>query len=423
MRESYRVYPGSLSAYPTVSGRCGGLPACLPAGNKPGRVAWFALSLLMSLPAPAHAQEGVAPRGTVLPGLSYTNCRISVVPWSIHVVRFELTNGLYEIQTAHAGGKAIGMDTVSGQLATLRGRSGTAAAAINGDFYQRSGAYSGAPRGLQVSGSELLSAPLGMRNVLWIDAVGQPHLGKVAVMFQVAWPDGSATRFGLNDHRGGDVLELYTPAMGSATRTSGGRELVLEAEGDASWLPLRLGQVYRARVREIRNTGNTRIEPGTMVLSAAPDLANRLPSVTVGSLLRLSTATVPPLAGIQAAISGGPILVSNGRPQRIAGSEQIPFAPRLIEERHPRAAVGWNDRYFFLVAVDGRQPGLSAGMTINELSDYMVRLGCTQALNFDGGGSVTLWYDGAVCNSPCERGERDISNCLVILAKTRRNIP
>ena len=84
-------------------------------------------------------------------------------------------------------------------------------------------------------------------------------------------------------------------------------------------------------------------------------------------------------------------------------------------ERHPRTAIGWSKDWFFLVVVDGRQPELSDGMTIDELSTYLVKLGCNEALNLDGGGSSTLWYDGDVRNSPCDHYERTIANSLVVV--------
>ncbi|MEM8678338.1 MAG: phosphodiester glycosidase family protein [Planctomycetota bacterium] len=58
---------------------------------------------------------------------------------------------------------------------------------------------------------------------------------------------------------------------------------------------------------------------------------------------------------------------------------------------HPRTAVGIgeDDRLVFLV-VDGRQPGVSEGMTMKELGEEMCALGCVQALNLDGGGSSTM---------------------------------
>ena len=391
-----------------------------PRGGQWNRLAVLGLALLLGLRELGCAEEIVGPQASSVPGLTYTNRLIHGVPWSIHVVRLERTNSLYEIHTMHAGGKAIGLDTLSGQVAGFDGRFGTVVAAINGDFYHRDGAYAGAPLGLQVAEGELLSAPSGAASV-WIDAQGQPHLGRISSAFQVVWPDGSAARFGLNGERRSEGLELYTQAVGRSTRTAGGREIILETGGSGSWLPLRVGEVYSARVREIRQAGNTRIEPGTMVLSAGPAIAQRLPSLSISNVLRLSTATVPALHGVQAAISGDPILVSNGLAQKGSTARAMGYHQHSMEQRHPRAAVGWNQQYFFLVEVDGRQWDLSVGMSLDELSDYLVRLGCEQAMNFDGGGSATLWFAGEVRNSPCERAEREISNCLAIIKRESRS--
>ena len=171
-----------------------------PRGGQWNRLAVLGLALLLGLRELGCAEEIVGPQASSVPGLTYTNRLIHGVPWSIHVVRLERTNSLYEIHTMHAGGKAIGLDTLSGQVAGFDGRFGTVVAAINGDFYHRDGSYAGAPLGLQVAEGELLSAPSGAASV-WIDAQGQPHLGRISSAFQVVWPDGSAARFGLNGER------------------------------------------------------------------------------------------------------------------------------------------------------------------------------------------------------------------------------
>jgi exopolysaccharide biosynthesis protein len=56
-------------------------------------------------------------------------------------------------------------------------------------------------------------------------------------------------------------------------------------------------------------------------------------------------------------------------------------------------------------------------MTLNELSAFMVELGCVGAMNLDGGGSATLWYDGRVRNRPCDGNERQIANTLIVRKK------
>jgi exopolysaccharide biosynthesis protein len=68
--------------------------------------------------------------------------------------------------------------------------------------------------------------------------------------------------------------------------------------------------------------------------------------------------------------------------------------------------------------VDGRQKGVSEGMTLKELAAYLVELGCQEAMNLDGGGSATIWYDGKVRNHPCDGYEREVANSLIVFKKS-----
>lgn len=224
---------------------------------------------------------------------------------------------------------------------------------------------------------------------------------------RVIWPDGTSTPFGLNEERPGNGAVLYTSVSGTSTRTGGGVELVLEQTTNSAWMPLRPGQRYRARVREISARGDTTVTPDRPVLSLGPKLAARLPRPTVGSTVELATETTPDLTGVLTAIGGGPTLVRNGIATQWSG----------FQMRHPRTAIGWNKDHIFMVEVDGRQRGLSVGMTLPELADYMVKIGCQQAMNLDGGGSATLWVCGNVVNSPSEGQERPGANALILLQK------
>jgi hypothetical protein len=378
----------------------------------------LSLALLISAAGLTPAKEPLTAAGA-LPGLTYTNTRIASVPWSIHVVRLERAMPQYQIQSIHARGGAVGLETLSDQLGLVNPALGTAMAAINGDFYQREKAYAGAPRGLQIMDGELLSAPSGGAS-FWIDAMGEPHVENVTSQFQITWPDGTATEFGLNGERRADGVELYTQAIGPSTHTTGGRELILTRTEGSPWLPLRIGRTYTARVREIREAGNTSLASNILVVSIGPaGLGQLLPQLHIGAVLHLSTASQPALHGIRTAISGGPELVRNGKRERLDRPDSQLYQVTSMLEQHPRAAIGWNERYLFLVEVDGRQKRLSAGMTLDELARWLTKLGCQEAMNFDGGGSATLWFDGQVRNSPCDRMERDIANGLVIVRKKR----
>jgi exopolysaccharide biosynthesis protein len=349
-----------------------------------------------------------------VPGISYTNIHVADIPWSIHVVQLDRANPAFQLLSIHARAKAIGLDTLTGQTAALKSPSNTVFAAINADYYQRDMAHQGAPRGLQVSGGELLSAPSGGA-AFWIDATGQPHTQEIASKFEITFADGARSPFGLNGDRREDLPELYTPAAGASTGSKNGTELILERAGNGPWLPLRLGKTYQARIREVRQTGDSPIAPDAMVLSLSAAFARKNGEHHPGEILQISTASEPMLRGVRAAIGGGPVLLHNGEKIKSTAPDSESYKVTSMFERHPRSAIGWNDASYFLVEVDGRQRDLSVGMTLDELAKFLLKLGCREAMNFDGGGSATLWFDGQVRNSPCDQEEREIANCLAIV--------
>lgn len=376
---------------------------------------YLIVAVVMAL-GTASAAENRLDSPVMPSGVLYTNVVVAEVPWSIHVVRIERGNPLYEIHSQHAGGGALGLRTLSDQIGALDSALGTPVAAINGGFYRRDKTYAGCARGLQVAEGEVLSAPSGSAT-LWIDMLGEAHVATVSSRFEVTWPDGKIMPFGLNGDRARDGLELYTPAAGSSTKTLGGRELVLERQPGSHWLPLRMGQSYSARVREVRQAGNSPLAPEIMILSLGPSILAKCPAVAPGEVLQISTVSSPILRGIRTALSGGPVLVRDGRRQKIRSSPDDAYELSSMLERHPRTAFGWNSRWFFLVQVDGRQNDVSVGMTLDELSAYLVKLGCRDALNLDGGGSSTLWCGGQVRNHPCDGYERTVANSLIVVRK------
>ena len=346
---------------------------------------------------------------------SYVNEKLPEGPWSIHLVRVERNNPDYEIQTMLANNAVSGMTTLSEQLKALPAQWGRPVAAVNGDFYFTSPrAYNGDPQGIQIIAGELISGPTE-HACFWIDADGKPNTSVVQPLFRASWPHGSTTPFGLNEDRPGDGAVLYTPRMGPSTGTkTGGREYVLEATDKDAWLPLRVGTKLRARVREIRDAGDSPLKPDILILSLGPQLLVDAPVVAVNDEIELSTATAPSLAGAKTAIGGGPRLVVDGKPVN---------GWKSPNQRHPRTAIGWNNEYFYLMLVDGRQPGLSVGMSLQEMADYFIKTGCTHAMNLDGGGSASMSLFGQIVSSPSEGRERPIANGLVVIKKPKKEAP
>jgi len=380
--------------------------------RKSARVTTFSiLAVFLAGLLPSGGAEADSSPTRSSTSISYSNDKQESVPWSIHVVKVSRANPDYEIHSVPAKGRTIGLSTLSEQIKSLPIDLGKPVAAINGDFWIEGRSITGDPMGLQISEGELMSAPTD-RVCFWIDTNGHPQMGLVLPLFKVTWPNGAHTLLGLNSELTNNGAVLFTPAVGPSTRTGGNtRELVLEPAGEGAWLPLAAGQAYSARVREVRASGNGSVASGTMVLAVSAELAERLPAVAKGSLLKISMATSPNLSGVKTAIGGGPKLVHHGKPSEWNGHQ----------ERHPRSAIGWNKTHLFFVQVDGRQRGLSVGMTFPELTEYMVKLGCEEAMNLDGGGSSTAWVFGRVINSPCYGHERSMANSLVLVYKDKES--
>lgn len=383
-----------------------------PCPHPPTLLLWILPCLVCNWAPVLGRADAATPRERKAgPGISYFNDVLPDVPWSIQVVKVERTQADLQITPTLGRGAAQGLSTVSEQLRALPRNLGTPVVAVNGDFYQtEGGAAAGDPRGLEIMFGELVSAPTGGAS-FWIDSTNQPRLGTTTSRFKISWPDEETLPFSLNEERSSTEAVLYTSRFGASTRARGGREFVLESNGTGPSLPLRVGPAYTLRVREVRETGNSRIASDVVVLSLGSGLLDHVPKLEPGALVKISTATVPDLRGASMAVSGGPILVQGGKALRVTSNK--------AGDRHPRTAFGWNEGSFFFVQVDGRQPDLSIGMTLRELADYMVRLGCEQAMNLDGGGSSTLWLNGRVMNSPCYGHERPIGNCLAVVRKER----
>lgn len=391
--------------YPPEGSPCS-IPAALVRNNR-----WTALmSLLLFAFAFAFSTEGTAETNRSQRGFRYIHDQNADVPWSMHIVKVQRGHPSLEFQTTLGRTNEFGMSLISEQARSTASEQGQPIAAINGDFYTNTETHPGRPRDLQIRHGELLTDPDG-HACFWIDPDGTPRMTNVQSRLRVVWPNGKVTPFGLNEPRGSDAVVLYTHAIGPTTRTGPGLELLLAPSAGSPWIPLRPGLHYTATVRSVVKDGNTALPKDALVLSLGPRIASELPEIRPGTQLSLLTETIPNLAGVQTAIGGGPTLLANGEIMKW----------NWINPRHPRSAIGWNDDSIFLVEVDGRQAGLSAGMSFPELAAYMLRLGCRNAMNLDGGGSSTLWMLGNVINSPSEGQERPAANALVLVEKRARS--
>ena len=119
-------------------------------------------------------------------------------------------------------------------------------------------------------------------------------------------------------------------------------------------------------------------------------------------------------------MTAGPMLLIDGHevPQRNDRT--------FVTRRHNRTALGIRpDGTTLLVVADGRFRHQAEGFSLPELQRVMRWLGCSDAINLDGGGSTTMYvhnkpFDGVV-NYPSDNhhhdheGQRPVSNAILLL--------
>jgi hypothetical protein len=163
-------------------------------------------------------------------------------------------------------------------------------------------------------------------------------------------------------------------------------------------------------------------------ITVAEGIPAALPAPPYDALVfyRDNRAAIMAQSEIDRALIGESIFNAVGGFFRVLEAGEVP--EKILRERntarHPRSAAGLSGggTVLYLLVIDGRRPG-SAGATEGETGILLKRLGASEGLNFDGGGSSALalrFPDGKVrvVNTPVHGGipgrERGVASCLGI---------
>ncbi len=324
--------------------------------------------------------------------------------WVINVLVLDPSK--IKLSLGRALDRGVGTETPS-SIAARRG----ALAATNGGYFRTEGAYRGEPAGILALAGKVLSEPARKRPGLAVSNAGQKtRLAVVDVDFGAEAVPAKGVRRrvdGVNRPRLDGELILYTPEFNRSTLTgSSGAEAV----------------VAGGRVHSVRDgRGDAAIPPGGWVVSGhgasrAWILANLKEGVRVELKNQVRFRPTPPFTP-EFVIGGGPRLVKGGRPA--AATDPGIYPEGFAAARHPRTAAGVRaDGRILLATVDGRQPELSVGMTIAELTALLIELGAVEAVNMDGGGSTAMVVRGRIVNSPSDlTGERAVGDALLVFLR------
>jgi hypothetical protein len=385
------------------------------------RVSVFAFFVLGVLCAYSPAQDF----RRIHAGVEYARVehKIGNDPVKINLLRLDLTRVRLDVQ--HAFDKAIGVEPVSAIA-----KRHNAIAAVNAGFFRLDKTeFAGDAAGALVIDKRLFSESKDLRVAVGIingRSATEVFFGHPDFRASVVDDDYTGTEIaGTNRERLKDEVIVYTPDFGDNTRTKGGGvELVLK----------------RGKVISINRNGNSAIPRDGLVISGDGDGGGGLTERwKVGARIRYSkvhreamydfgpdierekkrserflTFSSDIVFKLEDVTNGVPQLIKNGKMDITWQEEKA--SKSFAEMRHPRTAVAkLKDGKFLMITVDGRQPGVSVGMNLQELAEYLLSLGATDAMNLDGGGSTTMFLDGKVVNTPSDKeGERKVSDAIIV---------
>ncbi len=350
--------------------------------------------------SPVHEEAGTT--RPITAGVDYAEIRIEDGPQEVRIVRVRRDEPGVRVDVGMADGMMTGLAPLS-EIAQTSAAAGSAVmAAVNGDFFRVTGASQYAiVLGTTVAAGELIKTSRGEESFFVTDS-GTAGIAVLDVAGQIACGQVQSPIVSVNNASTKAGVTLYTQAWGRAVDDAG----VLCELSDG---PLRSDGRWNARVVEAVPAGSARM-PRRSELMICPHGSHRkhIGQLKPGAEVSIELST----AGLDSALR----MAVGGNWQLLRAGRSVAPVRNINSRRHPRTAIGYNDDEIILLTCDGRQPDWSVGLYLDELAQLMLDIGCTDALNLDGGGSTTFWFGGKVANRPSDGFERSIANAVLVLA-------
>lgn len=350
----------------------------------------------------------------VAPGLTYRMEVDLKTPRVIHGFRYSIRSST-QSRAELTGLTVYDQETKDGRetLGDLVRRTG-AIAGINADFFP----FTGDPLGIMVRDGEFISSPMPNRASFgWGPESAAAALAKSDIRITARGATFSAD--GLNRECGVNEICLFTEASGFAIAEKGPAAFgVIQLDEQSKGGPT---ASLRGRVVEIRSDiRRLPVGSGTVVIAGSGDRAESIRNLQKGDEVSIAFAVGGfDWTRIKNAVGGGPFLVRNGVID--VDWEREGFKADFATKRHPRSVVGRTaDGDLWFVSIDGRQ-SMSGGATLDEAAEIMLRLGCVEAINLDGGGSTTINLLGLTLNRPSDGQQRPVANAILFFGRPQRD--
>ncbi|MEF3318285.1 stalk domain-containing protein [Peptoniphilus grossensis] len=331
-----------------------------------------------------------------------------------NVVTVDLNNPYIKINTVAGGGTYTNKATVS-QMADRT----NAVALVNGDFFTMQ--LQGVPLGASIIDGDMKSSPAVLTDI-WsfgIDENNTAFIDSTKFVGSVTAPNGkSYTIDGLNktfywyqpskEYSHESKIQMYNSFWSSKSRgdkTAG--EVLLSEDNVVEQI------VYRKNI-------DMKIPEGKKILQVSGGSERFMrENVKVGDKLQINT-NIEPNRNWKMMIGGHALLVENGAIKKYTKDVNSIGGVRA------RTAVGISQdgKTVYIVSAEGRT-NRSPGLSLNELSQFMLDLGAYKAMNLDGGGSTAMAVRNLgdlkrtrVTNPERNAGERKVVNGLGVFNTT-----
>lgn len=348
---------------------------------------------------------------TVGPGTTHTSLKLEG-PYKLRVsyATIDLTNPNIEMRTVQASTVLQGGNTLTGMVNKYQNNNCRYIAGVNADFFGNS-----QPIGTTVVDGEYYYALNNGWSHWAIDNNKIPKVADMEFSGTVTAPDGSSHELtGINRGRDENNLVIYNSRKGANSGTN--------AYGTEVSATLLSGALAPGQTAEMLvgcdpvTTGSMAIPSGGVVISGHGTGKDFLSKLKAGDKVTVSTTIS---AGGQSIVARQ---VAGGRPLILSGGQVLNTQGALdhLTALNPRTAIGYDatGTKLVMLVVDGRT-STSQGCVSKVLADIMLATGCTEALNFDGGGSSTIYVDNlGVCNSPSDGKERTVVNAVFAISPT-----
>lgn len=387
---------------------------------------------VLILCAAADGQQGdVREQRELVRGVRYTQLQRmtpSGEPWSIHVVEMNRSDRKIELRSVRAAGPESEMQRERPTEMAQRAAGGglDVVAVVNGD-YDLAAPYLGISDGLSVTGGVISTTGKPTWPAMGMTSSGEPLIGVPQVEMVLESHGRSWTIAALNKPLSttwGAGPHLYTREFRATVKSERAFRAVVIGKLSRK-LPLRVDATVSGVVGDVLEGATlVPIAPGNLVLveTLAESESGSPATLRAGEKVKLRIRVRINGRKVRDVVAGFPILVLEGR-KNIVGSPS-----KSLSQRHPRTAFCYNERKIIFTVVDGRQPQLSVGMTLDELAELMVELGCTTAMNSDGGGSSVMAVTKAdapggvspplqIVNSPSDGQERGRGNAWILIRR------